>query len=301
VQEDEEAKQEEDERESVKAPGQVVDLPPPPVPSDRPRDAKFVAEHDVKVDREMKRQGRFDDKPATPPLLAMRTPTSKAAAPGGPSAPPGQAGRARKPSAESPPAPEAPEPVPQDPDGAHALAPGVPRSSKDDPAMGSPDKHPPGSMPLVPNSMQLARAIGAGTQDHLPEVDDGPTTALNAKGWKFASFFNRIKRQVAQHWRPADQYEKRDPTGNIYGSGQWVTFLRVVLKPDGTLSGVAVDKPSGLEFLDDEAVEAIKRGSPYPNPPSQLIGEGGLIAFKFGFFFDVDGGPRMKVYRYSGL
>jgi TonB family protein len=149
--------------------------------------------------------------------------------------------------------------------------------------------------------MQLARAIGGGTQDHLPDVDDGDITGLNAKSWKFASFFNRIKRQVAQHWRPAEQYEKRDPTGNIYGSGQWVTMLRIALSPDGSVNSVAVEKPCGLEFLDDEAVEAIKRGGPYPNPPAQLVGDGGVISFRFGFFFDVAGGPRMKVYRYSGI
>ena len=303
--EEEAEKQAEKERESLQAPGQVVDLPPPPTPSDRPRDAKYVAEHDNKVDKEMKRQGRFDDKPMTPPLLAMRTPAERATSPGTSSPPPAETRSARRGRTPTPPAPEAAQPVPADPDGIHALEPGLPREDRDDPAVdpatGSPGKHRPGSMPLLPNSLQLARAVGAGTQDHLPDVDDGATTSLNAKGWKFASFFNRIKRQVAQHWHPADQYEKRDPTGHIYGAGQWVTFLRIQLKPDGSLSGVSIEKPSGLEFLDDEAVEAIKRGSPYPNPPSQLIGDGGVIAFKFGFFFDVDGGPRMKVYRYSGL
>lgn len=292
--EEEEAQKE---RESLKAPGQVVELPTPPTPMERPRDAKYVAEHDSKVEREMKKQGRFDERQATPPVLAMRSPGERA--PGGAPSAGGERRAQPQPPAEQ--APPAPTPVPADPDGVHPLEPGLPRSAKDAPATSGAGKQAPGGMPLTPNAMQLARAIGGGTQDHLPDVDDGATTALNAKGWKFATFFNRVKRQVAQHWRPADQYEKRDPTGNIYGSGQWVTMLHIQLKPDGSLSGVTVAKPSGLEFLDDEAIEAIKRGGPYPNPPAQLVGENGMIAFKFGFFFDVEGGPRMKVYRYSGL
>jgi TonB family protein len=171
------------------------------------------------------------------------------------------------------------------------------RAGKDAPADLSKQRRP---IALMPTSTQLARAIGGGTLDHLVDIDEGPGTSLNAKQWKFASFFNRVKRQVAQHWHPAAQYEKRDPTGNIYGSGQWVTLLQVMLKPDGSLASVNVAQPSGLEFLDDEAVEAIKRGQPYPNPPTQLVSEG-VVGFRFGFFFDVDGGPRMKVYRYSGL
>jgi TonB family protein len=303
---EEEKKQEEEaekEREATKAPGQVVQLPQP-AKEERPRDAKYVAEHDSKVEKETKKQGRYDDRSAAPPpILAMRSPSpaepSPPGSPGSPGSP--QARRNERPKPPAPEAPPAPTPALPDPDGIHPLQPGLPQSPREPEEMAGAGKRAPGNMPLTPNSAQLAQAIGGGTQDHLPDVDDGANTALNAKGWKFASFFNRIKRQVAQHWRPADQYEKRDPTGHIYGSGQWVTMLHVSLKPDGSLSGVSVAKPSGLEFLDDEAIEAIKRASPYPNPPSQLVGDDGMIAFKFGFFFDVDGGPRMKVYRYSGL
>ena len=297
--EEEERKKEE---ESPTAPGQVVELPEPVSPSDRPDKARFVAEHDSKVERETRKNGRNEERASAPApaLLAMRGPA--------PSRQPSPATGGPAPTPPGIPSPPAAERGPSfDPDGALSATPAVgapeptppapsSRASKDP----SPDAQKQRPVALLPNSMQLARAIGGGTLDHLADVDDGDTTSLNAKQWKFASFFNRVKRQVSQYWRPAQQYEKRDPTGNIYGSGQWVTLLRVILKPDGTLASVNVAKPSGLEFLDDEAVEAIKRGQPYPNPPAQLISEG-LVGFRFGFFFDVDGGPRMKVDRYSGL
>jgi TonB family protein len=154
----------------------------------------------------------------------------------------------------------------------------------------------------VPNTQQLAQALAGGTQDHLEDVDEGDETALNAKGWKFASFFNRVKQQVAEHWRPGAEYQRRDPTGQIYGTGAWVTFVRIVLKPDGELASVAIQKPSGLDFLDDVAVEAVKQGQPFPNPPAQLVDPGsGDISFRFGFFFDVGGSTRVKVFRYPAL
>ena len=51
-------------------------------------------------------------------------------------------------------------------------------------------------------------------------------------------------------------------------------MLRVQLKPDGTLANVALEQPSGVEFLDDEAIEAFKQAQPFPNPPLQLVDQG---------------------------
>ena len=127
---------------------------------------------------------------------------------------------------------------------------------------------------LMPSEEQLARAIGGGTQDALKDVDDGDETALNSKRWRFASFFNRVKRQVAEHWHPDEVYRQRDPTGAVYGRQNRYTELRIQLKPDGRLGNVALAQPSGLEFLDDEAIEAFKEAEPFPNPPRQLIENG---------------------------
>ena len=150
----------------------------------------------------------------------------------------------------------------------------------------------------MPSEEQLARAIGGGTQDALRDVDDGDETALNSKRWRFASFFNRVKRQVAEHWHPDEVYRQRDPTGAVYGRRNRYTELRIQLKPDGRLSKVALASPSGLEFLDDEAIEAFKEAEPFPNPPRQLI-ENGHINFGFGFLFDLNGPPQMRWFRYN--
>ena len=168
------------------------------------------------------------------------------------------------------------------------------------PAAGAP-RVPPGAAPaLTPSQQQLARAIGSGTQDHLKDIDEGDETALNAKKWKFASFFNRVKSQVREHWRPADVYRRRDPTGSIYGNKDRYTLLRVQLKPDGSLANVVLETPSGVEFLDDEAIEAFKQAQPFPNPPPQLVdASSGMIDFRFGFYFEISGAPRFKIFRYN--
>jgi TonB family protein len=303
---DEERKAEEVKKEvdALKAPGQIVDLPTPREEK-RPDDAKFVSEHDSSVEHETKKYGHFEDnarqgdragtaavpRPATPAgdgRLAMRTPDLGKFL-RGPGVP-GPTARAGKPGSTY----GAPDPghleqggaIPDLGSDARLLKPGGGGARG-------------GTGPsLMPSEEQLARAIGGGTQDALRDVDDGEETALNSKRWRFASFFNRVKRQVAEHWHPDEVYRQRDPTGAVYGRKNRYTELRIQLKPDGRLSNVALAQPSGLEFLDDEAVEAFKEAEPFPNPPRQLI-ENGTINFGFGFLFDLNGPPQMRWFRYN--
>jgi TonB family protein len=176
----------------------------------------------------------------------------------------------------------------------------VPRLGNDSRALPRGGGTPGGAPPmLVPTDQQLARVVGGTTQDALKDVDDGEETALNSKKWRFASFFNRVKRQVAEHWHPEEAYRRRDPTGAVYGRQNRYTELRIQLKPDGRLANVALAQPSGLEFLDDEAIEAFKEAQPFPNPPRQLVESSGLINFRFGFLFDLNGPPQMRWFRYN--
>jgi TonB family protein len=221
---------------------------------------------------------------------------------------PGTPRTARAPTAPPAPAPTPAEglpPHPEDPDGVHLQggqaqapqAPALPPMPQTQP--GAPASASPGAPSLVPSQQQLARAIGSGTEDYLRDIDEGDQTVLNAKKWKFATFFNRVKQQVREHWRPAEVYQKRDPSRSIYGTKDRYTLLRVQLKPDGSLANVALETPSGVEFLDDEAIEAFKQAQPFPNPPAQLVEPGGLISFRFGFYFEISGAPKFRVFRYG--
>ena len=292
--------------ESVKPPGQVVDVPAPREEK-RPDDARFASEHDTSVTRETRKYGRFDpearqgdaagteseSKPArpapparVPPQLAMREPRPV----------PGRADSA--PMGHDRPAPvgrengvadqEAP-----DPDGTFQ------RLGKLQLQPGS-QGQPGGRLSLMPSEAQLARAIGSGTQDALKDIDEGDETALNSKKWRFASFFNRVKHQVQEHWHPDEVYRRRDPNGSIYGRTSRLTIVRVQLKPNGHLANVALESPSGLEFLDDEALQAFRAAQPFPNPPRQLVdATDGLINFQFGFLFELSGVSKPLLFKYN--
>jgi TonB family protein len=146
----------------------------------------------------------------------------------------------------------------------------------------------------------VMRQATGGTNDHLPGVEEGETTALNTRKWKYASFFNRVKRQVAQNWHPENAYRLRDPNGNIYGTKDRLTVLTVSLEPDGKLHKVMITGPSGVEFLDDEAIKAFELAEPFPNPPGGLIdGESKLITFRFGFSFEINNRSPWRIFRYN--
>ncbi len=149
-------------------------------------------------------------------------------------------------------------------------------------------------------SQENAAAVlkGAGL-DHLEGVIEGDNTAVNTRGWEFASFFNRVKQQVERYWHPDREYDQHDPYGNIYGFKDRVTVLLVVLRGDGSLKGAYVLDSSGATFLDDEAVEAVEQGAPFPNVPEGLKDKNdGFVKFTFHFIVEVGRSPVFRMRRY---
>jgi TonB family protein len=152
---------------------------------------------------------------------------------------------------------------------------------------------------LRPSGDALAR-VASGTYDSLEDVDEGADTLLNTKRFKYASFFNRVKRAVWENWHADRVYAVRDPDGKIYGVKDRLTVLKVSLRPDGSLANVIVEKPCGVDFLDDEAVSAFKKAQPFPNPPKGLVDEESkLITFRFGFTLEIQDRPSWKIVRYQ--
>jgi len=152
-----------------------------------------------------------------------------------------------------------------------------------------------GGAPQVPNLKPsqdvLERAIGGGSVDHLEDVENGDETALSSKRWIYASFFNRLKRQVAQNWDPATVWRRSDPNGTVYGFKTRVTEVRVALSKKGELTKIVVTTPSGVTELDEEAVRAFHAAAPFPNPPEGLVAKDNLITFAFSFYFEI-GSPH---------
>ncbi len=152
---------------------------------------------------------------------------------------------------------------------------------------------------LEPSKHAIASALAGTGLDHLDNVIDGDATALNTMGWRYASFFNRVKSKVERYWHPDREYRKRDPYGNIYGFKDRMTLLLVVLRGDGTLKKAYVMSPSGASFLDDEAREAMEQAAPFPNVPDGLKDKrDGLVKFTFHFIVEVGEQPILRMRRY---
>jgi len=128
---------------------------------------------------------------------------------------------------------------------------------------------------------------GGGSDDVFMGVEDeGDVNLVNSRSFRFWAFFDRVKSQVRAEWDPATVYRSRDPSGKVFGSRDRYTILAVVLGSDGAIRQLEVVHPSGLDFLDEEASRAFLAAGPFPNPPSGLIDDRGLIVFRFGFLLE---------------
>ena len=145
---------------------------------------------------------------------------------------------------------------------------------------------------LRPDDETLERLVGGGSVDHVEDVEEGDENQFNARRWVYATFFNRMKRQVAQNWDPASVWRQEDPEGKHHGYKSRVTQLRVSLDGKGGVKKILVVTPSGVDALDDEAIRSFHAAQPFPNPPAALVDRDGLITFDFGFYFEINNEKR---------
>jgi protein TonB len=90
------------------------------------------------------------------------------------------------------------------------------------------------------------------------EEEAGDEVSLDTKDYRFVSYFAHIKMRIKENWRWPE--EARHFRGRLK--------LRIVIRPDGSLSRVELTDSSGYKILDDEALSAIAKAAPFnPFPP----------------------------------
>jgi TonB family protein len=160
----------------------------------------------------------------------------------------------------------------------------------------------PGGGPPVPSvagspgaRKALLEALGnPGSFDQIDDAEDGDSTSVDTKRWKYASFFNRVRSSIAQHWHPEQVHAANDPDGRKYGTKTRRTRLLISLNPDGSLARVRLDASCDVDYLDTEAIQAVRTAAPFTNPPPGLVDpDTGLIEFTFGFIFEFGGTSRI--------
>jgi TonB family protein len=131
-----------------------------------------------------------------------------------------------------------------------------------------------------------AGAGDAGAIETIVDTDE-EHTALSARKWKYAAFFNRLKRAIAQNWDP-ERVWKALPANDraAYGTATRTTTLVIAVEPDGALRQATLKTSSGVLALDDEALRAVTAAAPFGAPPSELA------PFSFSFFFEVGTGSK---------
>lgn len=303
-------------------PGPVARLPraepPPPPPPQReerkkqvvdvapskderpPDDPRFLSERNSRVEKETRSRlqgtGKWRNRAAAPTPGEDRK-TDGAGGEGTKQARRGQAGTDEEGGKKR---------VPEDrpaPDGdrlARLDRPALPRTRPDGPGGRDEDgsgipglpgepgegKQPLGDPRLLPSLEDMSRIAAGPSNDALPaDIEEGEVTALNTKAYRFATFWNRFKQDVADHWFPGVRYEigARDPDGATFGRSDRVTGLHIVLDGSGAVKSIEVVSPSGLDFLDRVAVKSVKDASPFYNVPKGLLDAKGELSFEFGF------------------
>lgn len=305
-------------------PKQVVEVAPSQN-AKRPADSKYLAERDNTVEKETRSRhaGKklYDNTLPAPSEAAPQRQGAPAAGEEGQSArsKPGKQGPSgplgtdaeRLALLERPRKRLAPRPTPTpggaDPEGlapeeerAHAAAkreeqpkaPGLPDAGEGaEPLAGRLDPR------LLPGIESMARIAGGPSNDALHDLEEGEQTALNTIGFKHATFFNRFKRAVSGQWNPDRAYLSRDPDGTMFGAGRYTTAIGVVLDGSGAIKELRMLQQSGLVFLDQEAVRALRAAAPFPNPPSALVSPQGEVKFVFGFEYDIRRESRLRFER----
>lgn len=134
---------------------------------------------------------------------------------------------------------------------------------------------------------RIASVLAGPASDHLPDVEEGEGTFLNAKEWRYAGYFNRIGESIVMQWRGGlqDEVAARDPTGQRFLYKDRIAVVDVTLDDHGKVTGLRLTRSTGVDFLDRVAVDMFRRADTFSNPPKGIVDERGQINFAYGINF----------------
>lgn len=136
----------------------------------------------------------------------------------------------------------------------------------------------------------------AASDDYLPHVATGDRTILSTREFKFFSYYNRVKDLLRQHWKPSIEREvsKMWSKGRMQNEEELTTKVVVLLNKEGAVQKVSKVGTSGFEEIDEAAVQAFRKASPFPHPPPALIEEDGFVRISWDFILQTAAAPRIQ-------
>jgi TonB family protein len=126
--------------------------------------------------------------------------------------------------------------------------------------------------------------LRAGRSEAFEGIAEGDRTRINSLRSSYWAFFERTRARVERVWGPAAVLRRYDPKGTQFNDTDRMTLVRVTLTRSGMLAQAVVTRSSGLPFLDEEALRALRAGAPYPNVPEGLLNQFGEAEFDWGFY-----------------
>ncbi len=134
------------------------------------------------------------------------------------------------------------------------------------------------------NGTRNGIALGQ-TSDFLEDIPLGDFTRLNTQEYEFYGFYHRIREKLEQFWGAniQEKAQKIHKEGrHIASDSNLVTGLTIMLDSRGEIVEILLKSTSGVQELDDAAVEAFNQAGPFPNPPKGMI-KNGRATIEWGF------------------
>ena len=123
------------------------------------------------------------------------------------------------------------------------------------------------------------------TNDYLKEVPLGDITNLNTVEYKYYGFYHRIRQKLEQFWGRSIQEKAGELVKEgrrVPASEELITSLQITLDHQGEIIAIKVVDSSGIQELDDAAIESFNEAGPFPNPPKGMVVDG-KVTLEWGF------------------
>ncbi len=130
---------------------------------------------------------------------------------------------------------------------------------------------------------ELARA--SSNNDYIKNTNLGDITNLNTAEYKYYGFYARIRMQLEQYWSSELKAKSQGlfKKGRSIASGQeLITNLEITIDQAGKIKKVVIVTTSGVQEIDEAAIDAFEKAGPFPNPPKDMVTTG-EATLRWGF------------------